>query len=156
MEIYIVAMFSTLTAYSNDGAAAFIAMAGKYDITLVATPVYKSGSNDMKETIRQLKASGCPGAIAFANSEDMVELLIESEKQTFQGVWIGGDAVVADYSTILRSLTARHNNPLKLLRGVYGILFGSGRGLPRNDQFAEDWYVSVCTHQKLRLCLCHD
>ena len=141
----------TCTAYSNDGAGAFIEMANKYGITLVATPVFKSGSSDMSETIRQLKASGCPGIVAFAYVEDMVELLIESDKQQFQGVWITGDTVVAEYSSVLRVLSARHSNPLKLLRGLYGILFGNGLGLPRNNQFTKDWYVSSCTPQTLCL-----
>ena len=130
--------------YSNDGAAAFRKMAKKYGINMIATPVYTSRSNDMSETIRALKASGCTGTVAFAHAADMVELLLESEKQQLEGVFVMGDVLVADYSTILRGLSERHSNPLKILRGVYGIVFGNGRGLPSNNQFAKDWYVSSC------------
>merc|ERR1719409_1316640 len=96
----------------------------------------------MSETISALKASGCTGTVAFAHASDMVELLLESEKQQLEGVFVMAD--VPD-STILRGLSKRHSNPLKILRGVYGIVFGNGRGLPSNNQFTKDWYAQEST-----------
>ena len=135
---------NAFAGYSNDGGGAFIEAARAYNISLVATPVYKSGKRDMVETVRRLKASGCRGTVVFADTVDMVELLLESDKQQFDGVWLTADVIIADYSGTLRAISARHNNPLKVLRGVYAITFGDGRGFPRYDQFVEDWFVSSC------------
>ena len=131
------------TGYSYDGAQAFMHVARKYNITIVSTQVYKHKSKDMSETIRGLKASKCRGVVLFSTTIDMVELLLESKAQNLGAVWITGDSISSEYSKALRIIAERvprHERP-EVFRGMFVVTLRHGRGLPRYNQFIQDWYV---------------
>ena len=116
-------------------------IARKYNISIKSTQVFKHASNDMSEAIRGLKASKCRGAVVFSTTTDLVELLLESEKQNLDVVWFTGDPISAQYSEALRSIEKRGSKPLEVLRGVFAFTLRHGRGLPRYKQFVRDWCV---------------
>ena len=75
----------------------------------------------------------------FGTTTDLVELLLESEKQKLDVVWFTGDPISSQYSEALSSISERGRNPLEVLRGVFAFTLRHGRGLPRYNQFVQDW-----------------
>ena len=142
---------NAVTAYSHDGGKAFIDLAKKYNISIISTQVFTSGSRDFSLTIKGLIATKCIGTVVFADTSDIVELLLQADIQNFDGVWLTGDVIVGDYSSTFRQIEQRHDDPLKVLRGVYAFTFGSGLGMPGNKQFVQDWYVLICNYPVFEL-----
>ena len=138
---------NAVTAYSHDGGKAFIDLADKYNISIISTQVFTSGSRDFSLTIKGLIASKCIGTVVFADTPDMVELLLQADEKQFEGVWLTADVIIGDYSSFFRYIEQRHSDPLNVFRGVYAFTL---RG-PASKQFVKDWYVLICNYHTLRV-----
>ena len=108
--------------FSSAGARAFESAAEAKGIDVCAKAEFDPGSPNMKVTIKKIiSAACCRATVVFAQSADLVSLLLEAKEQQYDGEWIVGDSVVGSLLDIIDDLKNRLSSESEvheLLRGL--------------------------------------